>query len=159
LFFIFVYHSSILAQERNAVMYQQITVLGNLGQDPEMRLTPQGISVTNFSVAVNEKYGDKETTVWFRVTCWRQLAAPRGPPTSQYLTKGRLVLITGRIQARAYKDRNGEPAVSLDLTAAPRGPPVKFLGSASREPAEGEVAVHTPARAALEDTTPDEIPF
>jgi single-strand DNA-binding protein len=129
-------------------MYQLITVVGNLGSDPEMRYTQQGVPVTSFSVAVNEKYGERETTTWFRVSCWRQLAELTG----QYLSKGRSVLITGRVQARAYTDRNGEPACSLDLTADT----VKFLGSARQDSnshaAPGE---HTqPANEPLEEDIP-----
>ena len=106
-------------------MFQQTTIVGNLGNAPDMRYTPQGIPVTSFSVAVNEKYGDSETVTWFRVSCWRQLAEITG----QYLTKGRQVLITGRIQARAYTGRDGQPAVSLDLTADT----VKFLAGGRQE--------------------------
>ena len=132
-------------------MYQQLSIIGNLGQDPEMRYTPQGIPVTTFTVAVNERYGDSASTTWFRVTCWRQLAET----TNQYLSKGRQVLIVGRIQARAYRDRNGEPAVSLDLTADK----VQFLGS------RGEAGEHGPRAAAQlngaggHEPEPEDIPF
>jgi hypothetical protein len=50
--------------ENCCTMYQQIAILGNLGSTPEMRYTPNGIPVTNFSVAVNEKYGETESTTW-----------------------------------------------------------------------------------------------
>ena len=58
-------------------MYQQITIVGNLGQDPEMRYTASGVPVTSFSVAVSKRWtgqdGQKqEKTTWFRVTAWRQ---------------------------------------------------------------------------------------
>ena len=74
-------------------MYQQITLIGNLGRDPEMRYTPSGQPVTNFSVAVTRAWvgqdGQRqEKTVWFRVTAWRKLAEQ----ASQYLTKGSKVL-------------------------------------------------------------------
>jgi len=69
-------------------MYQQLSIIGNLGVDPEMRYTPQGIPVTTFTVAVNERYGEKESVTWFRVSCWRQLAET----TNQHLSKGCTVL-------------------------------------------------------------------
>jgi single-strand DNA-binding protein len=118
LFVCFVFRSG--SGKEHTTMYQQTTVVGNLGSTPEMRYTPNGIPVTNFSVAVNEKYGETESTIWFRVACWRQLAEV----TSQYLSKGRQVFITGRISARPYLDRDGNPAVSLELTADT----IKFLG-------------------------------
>lgn len=102
-------------------MYQSITVVGNVGGEVTMRYTPSGKAVTNFSVAVNEKFGDKETVTWFKVSCWDKLAEI----TNQYLTKGKQVLITGRVSASAYLNKQQEPAVSLEITVRD----LKFLGS------------------------------
>jgi len=100
-------------------MYQQITLIGNLGRDPEMRYTPSGVAVTSFSVAVSRRWTgqdgqQQEKTVWFRVTAWRKLAET----ASQYLTKGSKVLIVGTIEEpQAYIDREGQPRASLEVTA------------------------------------------
>lgn len=100
-------------------MYQQITLVGNLGQDPEMRYTPSGVPVTSFSLAVNKSWmgadGQRQDkTLWFRVTAWRKVAET----VSQYLTKGSKVLVVGEIDdARAYTDRDGNLRASLEVTA------------------------------------------
>jgi single-strand DNA-binding protein len=106
-------------------MYQQITLIGNLGRDPEMRYTPSGLPVTTFSVAVtkvttNAEGQRNEKTIWFRVTAWRKLAET----ASQYLTKGSKVLIVGEVEeANAYMDKEGKPRASVEVTAQT----IKFL--------------------------------
>lgn len=108
-------------------MYQQITIVGNVGRDPEMRYTGGGTAVCSFSVAVSRSWTDKTTnerrekTTWFKVTAWRQLAET----CSQYVKKGMQILVIGEIDASAYVTQNGEPRASLELTAST----VKFLGS------------------------------
>ncbi|MEZ4663304.1 MAG: single-stranded DNA-binding protein [Caldilineaceae bacterium] len=108
-------------------MYQQITLVGNLGNDPEMRYTPSGVPVVSFSLAVNKSWTTpdgqrQDRTTWFRVTAWRKTAEI----VSQYLTKGRQVLIIGEIEdARPYTDRDGNMRASLEVTAQI----VKFLGN------------------------------
>lgn len=107
-------------------MYQQITLIGNLGNDPEMRYTPNGVPVTSFSLAVNKRWTSQEgqaqeKTLWFRVTAWRKLAET----ASQYLTKGRQVLVVGELEEpRTFTDKNGVVRVSLDVTANE----IRFLG-------------------------------
>ncbi len=107
-------------------MYQQLTLVGNLGNDPEMRYTPSGVPVATFSLAVSRSWvgadGQRqEKTTWFRVTAWRKLAET----VSQYLTKGKQVLVIGEVEeARAYTDRNGDTKVSLEVTAQT----VRFIG-------------------------------
>jgi len=107
-------------------MYQHTVIVGNLGQDPEMRYTQSGDAVTSFSVAVNRKWTNQdgspgEKTTWFRVSAWRKLAET----CNQYLSKGRLVLVEGDVSASAWTPRDGgDPRASLELTARN----VKFLG-------------------------------
>lgn len=113
-------------------MYSNHVIIGNLGRDPELRYLPSGVAVCAFSVAVNRKWTDRDgvardETVWYKVTAWDKLAET----CSQYLSKGRQVLVEGdRLQARAYLNKQGEAAASLELSARA----VKFLGS--REPSE-----------------------
>jgi len=106
-------------------VFQRIVIVGNLGSDPEMRFTPSGVPVTSFSVAVNRRWTDsngeqREKTTWFRVTAWRKLAEL----CNQYLSKGRLVLVEGEIDASAWLDNQGNPRATLELTARN----VRFLG-------------------------------
>ena len=124
-------------------MYQKTIVVGNLGRDPEMRYTPSGTAVTNFTVAVNRRYTGKdgetrEKTTWFRVTAWDKLAEL----CNQYLSKGRLVLVEGEIEASAFTGQDGDPKASLELTARN----VRFLGGPNGDaseqaskPAEGDI--------------------
>lgn len=106
-------------------MYQQITIVGNVGRDPELKYLPNGVPVCNFTVAVNERWGSgedrQERTTWFRVAAWRGLAET----VSQYLSKGRQVMVVGTVQASAYTDKDGNAQASLELTARE----IKFLGS------------------------------
>lgn len=108
-------------------MYQQITIIGNLGHDPEMRYTPSGVPVTNFSVAVGRRWTredgqQEEETIWFRVSAWRRQAEI----CNQYLTKGQRVLVVGRLQEpNIWTDQNGSARASLQITAQD----VRFLNT------------------------------
>lgn len=108
-------------------MYQQITLVGNLGRDPEMRYTPSGVAVTNFSVATSRSWTGKdgqrqEKTVWFRVAAWRGLAET----CNQYLTKGQRVLVVGEVEEPStWTDQEGNTRASLEVTART----VRFLNT------------------------------
>ena len=108
-------------------MFQQIIIVGNLGQDPEMRYTPSGVPVTNFSVATSRRWTGQdgqpqEKTVWFRVTAWEKQAEV----ASQYLTKGRQVMVIGEMEdARPWTDKDGNARASLEVTARN----IQFMGS------------------------------
>lgn len=100
-------------------MYQQLTLVGNLGNEPEMRYTPDGTPVTSFSLAVSRSWvkdGSKlERTIWFRVTAWRKLAET----AAEYLKKGRQVLVVGEVEeARPWTDKDGNNRASLEVTAS-----------------------------------------
>jgi single-strand DNA-binding protein len=107
-------------------MYQNLTLIGNLGTDPTMRYTPSGVAVADFTLAVNRSWTGQDgqqqnKTTWFKVSCWNKLAET----VTQYLTKGRLVLVVGEIEeARAYSDKDGNLRASLEVKAMS----VKFLG-------------------------------
>ncbi|HHY54389.1 MAG TPA: single-stranded DNA-binding protein [Chloroflexi bacterium] len=137
-------------------MYQQITLVGNLGNDPEMRYTPNGIPVTSFSLAVSRRWTGQdgqpqEKTLWFRVTAWRKLAET----ASQYLTKGRQVLVVGELEEpRTFTDKNGAVRVSLDVTANE----IRFLGRA--DGGHGDLAsTSTTAAAGGPAMSDEDIPF
>jgi single-strand DNA-binding protein len=93
-------------------------IIGNLGRDPEMRYTPSGQAVTQFTVAVNRNYKDangdwQEETEWFRVVAWAALAER----TAEYLRKGRKVYVEGRLQTRSWEDQNGQKRYTTELVA------------------------------------------
>ena len=106
-------------------MYSKTVIVGHLGRDPEMRFTSGGQSVTSFSVATDRRWTDQsgqtqERTTWFRVTAWGKL----GELCNQYLSKGRIGLVEGDIEASAWKSQEGEARASLELTARN----VRFIG-------------------------------
>lgn len=98
--------------------FNKITIVGNLGRDPELRYTPQGNAVCNFSVATNEKRRDKngemqDITTWFRITLWGKQAEN----ASKYLTKGSPVYVEGRLKVEEWTDRDGKGRYTLEVNA------------------------------------------
>lgn len=81
----------------------KVIIVGNLGQDPETRYTPSGAAVTSFSVATTDKYNDKETTEWHKITMFGKLAEIAG----EYLKKGKQVYLEGKIQTELWEDKEG----------------------------------------------------
>lgn len=93
-------------------------IIGNLGRDPEMRYTPSGSPVTDFSVAVNRRRRGPDgqnidETDWYRVTCWSRLAEI----ADQYLHKGTRVYVDGRLQIRRYTGNDGQERTSVEIIA------------------------------------------
>jgi len=97
----------------------KVQIIGNLGKDPETRALPSGKKVASFTVAVNRRFknGDgetKEATEWFDVEAWERL----GEVCQQYLSKGRLVFIEGRLQTDRWQDDKGNPHSRTKVVAA-----------------------------------------
>ena len=93
-------------------------IIGNLGRDPEMRYTPSGQAVTQFSVATNRNYRDPQgewqsETEWFRVVVW----AEQGERAAEYLRKGHKVYVEGRLQTRQWEDQSGSKRYTTELIA------------------------------------------
>ena len=110
--------------------FNKITIVGNLGRDPELRYTPQGVAVCTFTMASNEKrsnnQGEKvDVVTWFRVTAWRIMAEN----IAKYLTKGSLVYIEGRLRVDEWKDNEQRNRYTLDVQATD----CQFLGGGSGE--------------------------
>ncbi len=109
--------------------FNKIIIVGNLGRDPELRYTPQGTAVCNFSMATNEKRRDKngemkDQTTWFRITLWGKQAEN----ASKYLTKGSSVYIEGRLRLDEWTDRDGNTRQTLDVNASD----MQFLSGGAR---------------------------
>ncbi|MEI8338897.1 single-stranded DNA-binding protein [bacterium] len=95
----------------------QVTLMGNLTRDPELRNTPNGQNVTNFSIALNRSYKDsggewQEATDYVDIVCWGPLAER----VNQYLSKGRRCLVQGRIQSRAW-EQEGQKRSKVEVLA------------------------------------------
>ena len=99
--------------------FSKAMIIGNLGRDPEMRYTPSGRPVTEFSVAVNQSTKNQQTgewveaTDWFRVTVW----GDRAERTAEQFRKGNRVFVEGRFRTREYEARDGQKRISLEITA------------------------------------------
>ena len=120
--------------------FSKVMLVGNLGRDPETRYTPNGTMNVQFSMAVSRRWTDQggqqqEKTNWFRVTAWGRLAETLDRFTQEgFLTKGKQVFVSGRLDAREYMDQNNQPRTSLDVSADD----VQLLGS--RADSEGAPA-------------------
>lgn len=100
--------------------FSKIMIIGNLGRDPEMRYTPNGRPVTEFSVAVTHRGRDPQSgewadlgTDWFRVTVW----GDRAERTAEEFRKGNRVFVEGRFRTREYDAKDGTKRTSLEITA------------------------------------------
>jgi single-strand DNA-binding protein len=147
--------------------FNKVIIVGNLGRDPELRYTPQGTAVCNFSMATTEKRRDKsgefqDVTTWFRVTLWEK----RAETAAKYLQKGKAVYIEGRLKVDEWTDRDGKERYTLDVTATD----MQFIGSASDRDSgyssdssdmdmPTEPASSSSAAAASGGGTDDDIPF
>src|SRR3989344_2142727 len=126
--------------------FNQVTLMGNLTRDPELRTTPNGQSVCNFSLALNRSYkgqdGEwKEMTDFVDIIAW----GPLGERVAQYLTKGRPALVSGRLQSRSW-EQDGQKRSKVEVVAND----VTFLGSpggGGPAPSGGDEPATTPAAA------------
>ncbi|MBL7716816.1 MAG: single-stranded DNA-binding protein [Bdellovibrionales bacterium] len=111
----------------------KVILVGRLGQNPEVRYTPSGAAVANFSVATNESWTDKsgqkqERTEWHRVVVWGKLAEL----CQQYLSKGRQAYVEGRLQTRQWQDKDGQTKYTTEVQAQT----IQFLGAGAGAGAE-----------------------
>lgn len=140
-------------------MYQKLMVVGNLGQDPEMRYMPDGTAVTNFSLACNRRWTDRATgeqqeeVTWFRVSVWGR----QGESANQYLSRGRQVLVEGRLRPdphsggpRLWTRSDGSVGASYEVVADR----VHFLGGHDNDNSNERAA-----ETAQPEYEEDDIPF
>ena len=141
-------------------------IVGRLGRDPEMRYTPDGTAVANFSVATSEEWKDKnsgekkERTEWHRIVAWRRL----GEICGEYLSKGRQVYVEGKLQTRSW-EQDGVTRYSTEIVATD----VQFLGGREDTGGSGGGRGGRPARnqgadqgypePPMANTQDDDIPF
>lgn len=97
----------------------KVILVGRLGRDPEVRYTPSGVTVANFSIATSDEWKDKETgqkqekTEWHRIVAWRRL----GEICGEYLRKGKQIYVEGKLQTRSWEDRDGNKRYTTEIVA------------------------------------------
>ena len=96
-------------------MFNLVVLTGRLTADPELKTTPNGISVTTFSIAVNRNYrkGEEQQTDFINIVAWRQSAEF----ITKYFKKGSMIGIEGSIQTRRYQDKNGNNRTAFEVVA------------------------------------------
>ena len=135
----------------------KITLIGNLTHDPEVRSTPNGVTVCSFTIAVNRRFASgssgERPTDFFRINAWRQL----GETCARYLSKGRKVAVIGELQARTYEAKDGTTRMSLDVQADE----VEFLSPKQQDDgaAPSTRADNAQDMAGFTDIQSDDIPF
>jgi single-stranded DNA-binding protein len=138
-------------------------LIGRLGRDPEVRYMPNGEAVCNFSIATDETWKDQhgqkqERTEWHAITLYRRLAEVAG----QYLKKGSIVYIEGRIQSRKYTGKDGVERTAYEII----GSEMKMLGGGNDSGQQAQAETPTPphrqapaAPAQPVDDIDDDVPF
>lgn len=139
-------------------MINKVTLIGNLGQDPEVRTLENGSKVARFSLATNENYKDKNgewqsSTEWHNVVVWRDMAER----AEKHLSRGMSVYVEGKISYRKYTDKDGVERTSTDITAMV----IKSLEK--KEPASNDTPKQAPAKApplvVNDSINGDDLPF
>jgi len=142
----------------------KVMLIGNLGRDPEIRYTPDGSPVANFSLATTDYWTDKsgtkqERTEWHNIVAWTRLA----DLSKRFLTKGKQVYVEGRLRTREWTDRDGNKRRTTEIVASQmvllgsRGETVEHTPAAAPQPSAG----YTEPEPAIEEggITDDDLPF
>ena len=119
-------------------MFHQITAIGHVGNISPLRYTPSGKAVANFSLAVNEKFGDKQRTTWYTITLWNGRTK-----LLDNITQGDRLFVQGRPELGSFDKQNGETVPTLTIHADT----IRFMGN------------NRPADEEAEPTETDDIPF
>ena len=146
----------------------KLMIIGNLGRDPEMRYTPTGRPVTQFTVAVNQSTKNQQTGEWTEETDWFRVSVfgDRAERAAEQLRKGNRVFVEGRFRTREFEGNDGQKRTSLDVTAdnvislerRPRDDEAAFSGA----PVAGSGAgggFQGGSRPPADDTDIDDLPF
>ena len=149
-------------------MSNNVTVVGNLTADPELRFTASGVAMANISIADSRRYQDKnnewqEDTSFFRGTCWREVAEN----VSESLVKGSRVIISGRLKQRSWETAEGEKRSVVELDIQEIGPSLRWAtATVTKTPRTGGGdggygggGAAPAAPVARSDYGPDEAPF
>lgn len=117
-----------------------IAVIGNLTADPELRFTPNGAAVANFTIASTPRVFDRQSNEWrdeetlyLRCNLWREAAEN----TAESLTKGTRVIVSGRLKSRSYDTKEGEKRTVMELEVDEIGPSLRYATAKANRPARG----------------------
>ncbi len=138
-------------------MVNKALLIGRLGADPEVRYTPDGTMVANFRLATDLQWKDKngekiQRTEWHRIVAYGKLAEI----CSNYLSKGKLIFIEGRIQTRSWEDKDGVKRSTTEIVASN----MQMLDSKGQTRSQDTDADdHAPTYSGLEQTPEDDVPF
>ncbi len=116
-------------------MSSNVTLIGNITRDPELRFTPSGQATASFGIAVNRRWQNRQTQEWeeatsfFDVVCWRELA----DNVSESLTKGSRVIVTGRLEQRSWEGQDGEKRSKIEVVADEIGPSLRWATAEVRK--------------------------
>ncbi|OCG17399.1 single-stranded DNA-binding protein [Gilliamella sp. App6-5] len=133
----------------------KVILVGNLGQDPEVRYMPNGNAVANFSVATSENWKDKQTgetrdrTEWHRIVVFGKLAEIAG----EYLKKGSQVYLEGQLQTRKWQDKSEQDRYTTEVVINPIGGTLQMLGSRDGSQNWGQSANNSPSAPVPQSTT------
>ncbi len=146
-------------------MSNNVTLIGNLTMDPELRFTPAGVAMARIGIAVNRRYqrnGEwEEDTNFFYGTVWREQAEH----VAESLQKGTRVIISGRLQQRSWEDKDGQRREAIEIQIDEIGPSLRWatanVTKAERSGGDWSQPRSAPAAApvARDDYGPDEAPF
>lgn len=109
-----------------------VTLVGNITRDPELRFTPTGQATSTFGLAVNRRWQNRQTQEWeeatsfFDVVCWREMAEN----TSESLSRGARVIVTGRLDQRSWETADGERRSKIEVVADEVGPSLRWATAA-----------------------------
>ena len=141
------------ANTTSSIGVNKVILLGNAGQDAEMRSTSAGKSVANFPVAINQsfrdkKYGNVQRVEWVRCVAWGKLAEI----AEKFVTKGKQVFVEGRLQTRRFEDREGSPKTVTEVVVAS----LRVLGGVpnARQNANGQDAATSDSKGAESEKVP-----
>jgi single-strand DNA-binding protein len=143
-----------------------VTIVGNLTDDPELRYTPQGAAVANFSVAVNRRVRDPQTNEWkdgdasfFRINVWRQLAEN----VAESLARGTRVVVTGQLRQRSWETAEGDKRSVVEIEADEVGPSLRWAtAKVEKTPRAGGSSAGSDSdwgAPAQPQSQPEEVPF
>ncbi len=127
-------------------------LIGNLGRDPEVRHTPDGTKVVNFTLATNERWKDRESgemrerVEWHRLVCWRRLAEIAG----EHLKKGSQIYVAGKLQTRKWTDRDGNERYTTEIVVRE----LQMLGKKTDVAGEPPASEEPPAGEPIDDDIP-----
>ena len=137
-------------------MVNKAILIGRLGKDPEVRYTPDGTMVTNFNLATDEQWKDKngekvQKTEWHRIVTFGKLAEICG----NYLVKGKLIFVEGRIQTRSWEDKDGVKRFTTEIIASN----MQMLDSRAQSKADDSSVEASSVSSNNAGTPTDDVPF